>query len=102
MFGLDEESVDVIEPTIGGLCDKWAGPALKNCVLLNLPLDDRIAHDAHRMGVGAPNRTVETASLLHPGRAGHLAIAIERKPRGKYRIMIFLSARVDDGHASAG
>src|SRR6185503_14009196 len=102
MFRLDEESVDVIEPAIGGFCHQRARPTLKNRILIYLPLDDRVAHDTHGMCIRNPDRTFKKAAFLHPGRAGHLAVAIEWEPRCKYGIVIFLPARMNNGHASAG
>src|SRR6266498_3285574 len=99
MLGFDKESVNVVEPTIGGFCDQWTGPALKDPAVLHLPPDDRIADNANAMSICNSNWTFQEAAFLHPGRAGHFAVAVEREPGGKDGIMVLLSTRVDNGHS---
>ena len=41
------------------------------------------------------------AGFFDPGRAGHLAVAVEAEPAGVDRIGALRSARQDDGHAGA-
>jgi hypothetical protein len=50
--------------------------------------------------VGDHDRTFDEAGLLDPGRAGHLAVAVERVPAAEHR-GIQLAARQDGGHAGA-
>src|SRR5574341_138764 len=97
MFRLDEESVDVIEPAIGCFGYQWARPALKDRTLLYLPSDNSIPHNTNAMGIRNSNRTFEEASFLQPGRACHLAVAVEGQPGREDRVMIPLSTRVDNG-----
>jgi hypothetical protein len=51
--------------------------------------------------VGNRHRTFEQPALLHPRRARHLAVAIQREPRGEDRIGVGFPTRVNDGHTRA-
>ena len=102
MLGFDVESVHIVEPAIGRLGDNRAGPALIDRVVLRLPVDDRIAHDADGMGVCDPDGTFQHAAFLHPGGARHLTVAVECKGPRKDRFVILLSTRMDDGNACPG
>ena len=84
-----------------GFGDDRQPPRLQRVLLRDLPLDDRVAHDADAVRVGDRDRTFEQPALLDPGRAGHLAVAVEREPRGEHRIGVGLAARMHDGHAGA-
>src|SRR6185503_16171846 len=97
MFGFHKEGVDVIEPAIRCFRHKRTRPALKDCAMFDLPLDDRIADHTNAVGVRDPNRTFKKAALFHPGRACHFAIAVEWEPGCENRVMVILSTRVEYG-----
>jgi hypothetical protein len=96
------EAVHVVQPAISGFGDHRAGPALIKCIVLCLPVNDRIADNSYGMCIGNSNRTFEHAALIHPGGAGHFAVAVKCKCAGKNRFMVPFSARVNDGHSSSG
>ena len=64
---------------------------------------DRVAHHADAVGVGDHHRPFEEARLLDPGRAGHLAVAVQREParRTTGSAIESLAARQDRGDAGA-
>src|SRR6476620_10313091 len=101
MFGFHKKRIDVVEPAIRGFCYKRAGPTLEDRAVGNLPLDDRIAYHAHAVGVRYPDRTLEKAAFIHPGRASHFAVAVEREPGREDGILIILPTRVEYGHSCA-
>src|SRR5574342_861333 len=102
MFGLDEETVDIVEPAIGCFSHQWTGPALKDRALLHLPSNNGIVNNTDAVRVGNPDRTFEEAAFLHPCRAGHLTVAVEREPGRKDGIMIRTATRVDNGDTRPG
>jgi hypothetical protein len=59
------------------------------------PLDHRVAHHAHGMRVGDQHRTPQKPGLLDPGRAGHLAVAVQGEPARHHRIAGGAAARQD-------
>src|SRR5690348_9579409 len=63
---------------------------------MHLPLQDRIADDAHRMRVRDCNRALEEPRFLEPGGASHLTVAVEGEPGAHHWIGIVLAARVND------
>ena len=70
--------------------------------MLDAPLDDRIAHDSHTVGVGDHHRAFEKSRLFDPRGAGHLAIAVQRIPAREDRIVdALLAARQDGRHSGA-
>src|SRR5215207_10288698 len=97
MLSLDVESIHIVEPAIGGFGDHRTGPALVDCVVLRLPVDDRIADDANRMGVRDADGTFQHAAFLHPGGTRDFAVAVEGKCAGEDGFMMLPPARVDDG-----
>ena len=98
---LDVEAVHVVQPAVGGLAHHRAGPGLKEGFVLDLPVDDGIAHDADAVGVGETDGTFQEAALLHPGGAGDLAVAVEGEPASANRVVVVFATRVDDGDAGA-
>ena len=54
------------------------------------------------MRVGNHHRAFEEAGLVHPGGAGHLAVAVEREPAGERRVARALAARQNRRDAGAG
>ena len=90
-----------LSAAVVGLGDDRQPPRLQRVLLRDFPLDDRVADDADAVRVGDRDRTFEQPALLHPRRPGHLAVAVEREPRGEHRIGVGLAARVHDGDAGA-
>ena len=83
MFGFDVKTVDVVEVAVPGLGDHRQRPPVAGGVrlaLTNTPGDRRLVDRTDAVGVGDHDRALELAGLLDPGGAGHLAVAIERKP----------------------
>src|SRR5262245_34284856 len=90
------KTVHVVEPAIGGLSYNRAGPSLIDRVVLCLPVNDGVAHNANGMCIGDSNGTFQHATLFHPGCAGHLTVAVKGKRAREYRFIILLPAWVDD------
>ncbi len=97
----DMESADVIERAVVGLRDHRKPPRLQRVLQPDFPADDRVAHDAHAVGVRDGDRPLEQTAFLHPGRPGHLAVAVQREPGREHRIGIRLAPRMHDGDAGA-
>lgn len=57
--------------------------------LLQLPCNDRIPNEGNIMSVGEHYRPFQESGFFNPGGAGHLSVSIQRKPSGKYRIILF-------------
>ena len=87
MFRLHVKSVDVVQRAVPRLGDDRQRPRLEESQMLGGPLDRRVAHDADAMRIGDEYRTLEKARFLDPGRAGHLAVAVQRKPAGEHRVL---------------
>ena len=98
---LHMEAVDVVEAAVVGLGHDRQPPRLQRVLQRVLPLDDRVAHHAHAVGVGDRYRSFEQPAFLHPGRPRHLPVAVQREPGGKDRIGVGLTARVHHGDARA-
>ena len=85
MFGPDVKAVDVVQHPVVGLGHDRVGEE-KLPAVANLPVDRGIANHADAMGVREEDRALEESGLADPGRAGHLAVAVQRKPGGEHRI----------------
>ncbi len=105
MFGLDVKAVGVVEKTVPGLGDHRQRPPVAGGVGVSLghsPRDHRVAGDADAVGVGDHHWTLEEPRLVDPGRAGHLAVAVEREPAREHRVgQGALAAREDGGDPGA-
>ena len=104
VFGVDVESVDVVEPAVPGFGDHRQRPPVTFHVwraVFHLPGDDGVADYADAVRVGDHDRTVEKAGIFDPGGAGHLAIAVEREPGGEDGVITGLAAGMDGGDAGA-
>ena len=98
---LHVKAVDVVQPAVVGFGDDRQPPRLQDVATRDLPLNDRVAHDADAVRVGDRDRPLEQAALLDPGRAGHLAVAVQREPGGEHGIVVGPAARMDDRDAGA-
>ena len=100
----DVESVDVVQEPVPRLGDdgkaEVAGIAFASAAL-HVPLDDRVAHDADAVRVGDENRGAQEARFLDPGRAGHLAVAVEGVPPREHTVAERAALRQDGGDAGA-
>ena len=65
------------------------------------PLDQRVPHRADAVGVGDGNRIEQEPVVVDPGRAGHLAVAVEAEPAGEHRGEIVPAPGKDRGDAGA-
>src|SRR5215216_3194792 len=102
MLRLNEKGIDIIQPSVGGFSHEGSRPALEDTTVFHLPLNDGVPHNAHAVCVCNPNGTFEETAFLHPGGAGHFAVAIKGEPSCEYGIVYILSARVDNGHSRPG
>ena len=105
VFGLDVETVDVVQPAVPGFRHDWQRPPVAGGIGLavrDAPLDHRVANDSDAVGVGDHHRAFKEAGLLHPSGAGHFAISVLRKPSGEDRVIHgILSARKNSGDSGA-
>jgi hypothetical protein len=104
VFGVDVESVDVVEIAVPGFGDDRERPPVAFHVRragLDLPGDDGIANDADAVGVGDHDGSVEESGVVNPGGAGHLAVAVEGEPGGEDGVVGSFSARMDGSDAGA-
>ena len=104
-LGFHVKAVDVVQPAIPCLGDHRQAPPIAGLVsraVRESPGDDRIARDADAVRVCDNDRSFEKPALLHPGRAGHLAISVQAEVAGVNRIVQrLMAARHDRGHAGA-
>ena len=92
VFGVDVESVDVIEPAVPGFGDDGEGPPVAFHVgraVFYFPGDDGVADDADAVGVGDHDGAVEEAGVVDPGGAGHFTVAVEGEPGGEDGVVAF-------------
>ena len=104
VFGLYVEAIDVVQIAIPGFGDDRERPPIferQRGAVLQLPGDNRVAHDPHAVGVGDHHRTVKKAGFIDPGGASHFAIAVFGEPAGKNRIDGRLASRKNGGDAGA-
>src|SRR4029077_1847085 len=80
--------------------DNWQAPRLHSGSR-DLPLEDRVAHDADTVRIRDRDGSLEYSRFPKPRGSGHLAVAVERVPRAEYGIVAALPSRMDDGHAGA-
>ena len=105
VFGLHVKAVHVVEHAVVGLGDQRIRepdvPDQRREVLVAIhPAERGVAHHADAAGVGDQDRRLEKAGLLHPVRAGHVAVAVQHVVRGEHRIEL-PAARQDRGDAGA-
>ena len=87
---LDMEAVDVIQPAVPCLRDDGQAPPVAGLVrrtVRETPGDDRVACYPDAVGVGDNDRSFEKSALFDPGRARHLAIAVQAEGAGVNRIV---------------
>src|SRR5437773_7098586 len=83
VLGLYMEAVDVIQPSIPGLCDDGQRPPVAfhiGMAVLYLPRDHSVTDDADAMRIRDHYGPVEKAGIFQPGCAGHLPVAVFREP----------------------
>src|SRR5208283_3009147 len=98
------ESVDVVEVAIPGFGNHGQGPPIAfhvGLAALHLPGNDGVAHHAHAVRVGDHDGTIQEAGVFEPGRARHLAVAVEREPGAEDGVVRVFSAGMDGGDAGA-
>ena len=105
VLGLDVEAVDVVEMAVPGLGhDRQRPPVARGIGPAGMQAfgDHRIADHANAVRVGQHDRPLELARFVDPGRAGHLAVAVEGEPAGEDRAVgAGLAARQDRGDPGA-
>src|SRR5688572_7874772 len=84
VLGPNVEPVDVVQAPVVRLSHDRQPPRL-HPRLADLPLQNRIAHDADAVRVRDRDRSLEDPRLLQPGGPRHLAIAVEREPGAEDR-----------------
>ena len=82
VFRLHVKAVHVVEHTVIGFCDERIGePDVRDKrreILVAIhPAERGVAHHADAAGIRDQDRRLEKARLLHPMRAGHVAVAVE-------------------------
>jgi hypothetical protein len=104
VFGVNVESVDVVEPAVPGFGDDGQRPPVAFHIgraVFNLPGDDGVADDADAVRVGDHDGAVEEAGIVDPGGAGHFAVAVEGEPGGEDGVVAGLAAGMNGGDAGA-
>ena len=104
IFGLDVESVDVVEIAVPGFGDDGERPPVAFHVgraVFDLPRDHGVADHADAVGVGDHDGAVEEAGVVDPGGAGHFTVAVEGEPGGEYGVVTGFAAGMDGGDAGA-
>ena len=105
VFGLDVEAIDVVQPAIPGFGYDRQRPIEPGRIrpgARHTPLDHRVAHHPHAVGVGDHHRPFEKSRLFDPCRSGHLAVAVLRKPGGEHGIgKRVRTPRQHGGHSGA-
>ena len=89
MFLANVESVDVVERPIVSFCDYGKSPPdawddRTNVFLVPHPLNHRIPDDADAMCIRYQDRTFEEAGFLHPRRARHFSVPVQRVPTSEH------------------
>ena len=90
MFRLHVKTVDIVQPTIPGFRHNRKRPPIVVGPILpvrHTPLNRGISHDSYAVRVRNHHRADKKSRLLDPGRTGHFAIAVQRPPTGKDRIV---------------
>ncbi len=99
------EAIDVVQPAVPRLRHDRQAPPVTSLVrrpMRQAPGDDRVARHADTVGVRNYDRPFEESAFLHPGRAGHFAIAVQAESAGVNRIVErVMAARNNRGHAGA-
>ncbi len=88
VLGPHVKAVDVVEVAVPGLGHDGQRPPVAARVrgaCPHAPGDGGIAHDTDAVRVREQHRSLELAGFLEPGRAGHLAVAVEREPAAEHR-----------------
>jgi len=104
VFGMNVESVDVVEPAVPGFGNDGQGPEVAFHVrrrVLHFPGDDGVAYDPDAVRVGDHYGSVEKAGVFDPGGSGHFAVAVEGEPGGEDGVVGSFAARVNRGDAGA-
>ena len=98
------KSVGVVQMAVPGFGHDRERPRiafLSAAAVFQSPGDNGIAHHAHAMRVRDHHRALEKARVLKPGRAGHLAIAIQGKPSAENRILRIFPPGKNGSHPRA-
>ena len=76
MFLRQRETLDIVQPAIVGLGDDGQVKVLGSAVA-NSEGRNGVTDEADLIGIGYSDRRAQQALLRDPGKAGHLAVAIE-------------------------
>src|SRR6266536_4868742 len=66
--------------------------------MFHLPGDNSIAYYADTVRIRDHHGSIQEAGVVHPGCAGHLAVAIERKPGREHSIVRCFPPGMDSRH----
>ena len=69
--------------------------------MFHAPGDHRITHHSDAVRIRDHDGSVEKARFLHPCRAGHLPVSVEREPACEYGVGGILSARQNCSYSGA-
>ncbi len=102
MFGLQVETIHIVEPAVPRLADDGQAALLGVAVLLGIG-DERLVDRSHVVGAGQGDGVAQLARLIDPQEAGHLATAVEGVVGGEGRVAPDVAgAGHDDRHPGAG
>src|SRR4029077_21226391 len=79
VFRFNVKAIDVLQPAVPRLGHQGATPGETSRVraaVSETPGNHGVARDSDAVGVGQHDRAFQKSALLHPGSAGHLAVAI--------------------------
>ena len=77
MLRLDMEAVDVVQTSVIGFGDDRQQPRLLHLAMPHGPHNGCVSHGADAVRVSDEDRAFEETAFVNPGRAGHLAVAVD-------------------------
>jgi hypothetical protein len=101
-------AVDVVEEAVVSLGDDRQAPeaageriGARLVIMVGLLADVGIGNRAHAVSVADENGTGHKSRLFEPRGSGHFTFAVEGEPAAEGGIVRLLTARPDNGDASA-